>query len=151
LNVDFTIDQEKLMNNPYVQKCLSLQAALGSTPSPYHRSPSSAVAWFTIQLRETSILFAYFCYCTKNGEMESYDAGRRGFSTKSDPITRTNDCVSTEILRIILGNVKWALDFAKYLIDHLFELAEDLHSQPSEPGSAPQACMATACFPCQIE
>ena len=51
---------------------------------------------------------------------------------------------SLEILKIILGNVRWALDLAKYLVDDLFELAENFNKQPSETSSGTQACM---CYP----
>ncbi|KAI1928152.1 Mediator of RNA polymerase II transcription subunit 16 [Ophidiomyces ophidiicola] len=101
LNVDFTIEQDKLMNNPYIQKCFSMQAALGFEGSYQTRPIHASVPWFTLQLRQISILLAYFLHFNKSG---------------SDP-----ECYEPDILRMILGNVKWALDLAKYLVDDLFE------------------------------
>jgi len=72
-----------------------------------------------LNLRHISILFAYFFHITKSGkEAESYDP---------------------DVLRMILGNVKWALDLAKYLIDDLFEMADNLENIPTDPNSFSQS------------
>ena len=42
---------------------------------------------------------------------------------------------------MILGNVRWALDLAKYLIDDLFELADNFENVPADPNSLQQSCM----------
>ncbi|KJF61295.1 RNA polymerase II Mediator complex subunit Sin4, variant 1 [Coccidioides immitis RS] len=110
VNADFTIEQDKLMNNPYIQKCFSMQAALGFNGRLEQRNLAAAIPWFTLQLRQISILFAYFLHFNKSG---------------SD-----SECHEPDILRMVLGNVRWALDLAKYLIDDLFEIASsfDKHS-----------------------
>lgn len=75
MNVDYTLEQDKLMNNPYIQKSLSMQAAFGF-PSKYDTRPlAAAVAWITLQLRQTSILLAYFHFNKGGSEAECYDAG----------------------------------------------------------------------------
>jgi mediator of RNA polymerase II transcription subunit 16 len=40
---------------------------------------------------------------------------------------------------MILGNVKWALDLAKYLIDDLFEIADNLENILTDPNSLSQS------------
>ena len=76
-NVDFTTEQDKLMNNPFVQKCLSMQAVLGFNTRYAPRGLAAAVPWATLNLRHISILFAYFFHVTKTGkETESHDPGK---------------------------------------------------------------------------
>ncbi|KAL1954471.1 hypothetical protein VTO42DRAFT_1147 [Malbranchea cinnamomea] len=116
INLDFTAEQDKLMNNPFIQKCLSLQGALGSdSSSPHRRSLSSAVPWYTLQLRQLSVLLAYCCHFTKSGGLECYEP---------------------EILKLVTGNIKWALDFINYLVDELFDVADNIVNQGSEVGNS---------------
>ncbi|KAK2742596.1 mediator complex subunit [Myotisia sp. PD_48] len=117
MNVDFTVEQEKLMNNSHILKCFSTQAALGFKDRIHGRDLAAAVPWVTLQLRQISILLAYFLYHKGGGESECHDP---------------------YILRVLLGNVKWALDLGKYILDDLFELADSFNSQQSslEPGGS---------------
>ncbi|EEP78562.1 predicted protein [Uncinocarpus reesii 1704] len=76
MNTDFTIEQDKLMNNPYIQKCLSMQAALGFNGQFQPRSLTAALSWFILQLRQISILFAYFLHFNKSGsDSECHEPG----------------------------------------------------------------------------
>ncbi|KAM5439122.1 Mediator of RNA polymerase II transcription subunit 16 [Microsporum canis] len=118
MNVDFTVDQDKLMNNPYILKCFSMQAALGFKNQLERRSLPAAIPWLTLQLRQISILLTYYFHLNKaNTEVECHDP---------------------EVLSITLGNVKWALDLAKYLVDDLFEISDNFNSQTGsqESGSS---------------
>ncbi|KAK2809449.1 hypothetical protein FQN49_008613, partial [Arthroderma sp. PD_2] len=117
MNVDFTIEQEKLMNNPYILKCFSMQAALGFKTRLERRNLAAAVPWVTLQLRQISILLTYFHFNKAGAEVECHDP---------------------EVLRITLGNVKWALDLAKYLVDDLFEISDNFssHMNNQESGTS---------------
>src|SRR5215471_14676843 len=76
INVDSTGEQDKHLNNPLLQKCLSMQAALGFKTFFKPRSLAAAVPWVTLNLRQISMLFAYFFHVNKNGrESESYEPG----------------------------------------------------------------------------
>ncbi|KAF3483237.1 uncharacterized protein GIQ15_02561 [Arthroderma uncinatum] len=118
MNVDFTIEQDKLMNNPYILKCFSMQAALGFKTRLERRNLAAAVPWVTLQLRQISILLAYMHFNKAGAESECHDP---------------------EVLRITLGNVKWALDLAKYLVDDLFEISDNFGNQVNsqESGTSP--------------
>lgn len=77
MNVDFMVEQDKLMNNQFIQKCLSMQAVLGFNTRYKPRGLAAAVPWVTLNLRHISILFVYFFHMTKTGkEAESYDPGK---------------------------------------------------------------------------
>ncbi|KAJ5246826.1 Mediator complex subunit Med16 [Penicillium chermesinum] len=104
VNCNFTVEQEKLMSHPYIPRCLSLQAALGFQGRVKPRTLSSAVTWATIQLRHAAVLIAFFFQHGKAGQGEALDP---------------------EILRVILGNTKWALSFASYLLSEVFDLADE--------------------------
>ncbi|OAL70354.1 hypothetical protein A7D00_5320 [Trichophyton violaceum] len=115
LSMNVTVEQDKLMNNPYILKCFSMQAALGFKNRLERRNLAAAVPWLTLQLRQISILLTYILHFNKAGaDVECYDP---------------------ETLRITLGNVKWALDLAKYIVDDLFEISDNLNSQSSSQDS----------------
>ncbi|PGH30262.1 hypothetical protein GX50_06980 [[Emmonsia] crescens] len=104
-SVDFT-EQDKLVNNQSIQKGLSMQAVLGFRSRFQPRAPSSAVPWIILNIRQIMMLVLTFSHYLKSGRD----------STHSEP----------EVLRMILGNVKWILDLAKYLVDDLLEIADTL-------------------------
>ncbi|KAJ5107443.1 Mediator complex subunit Med16 [Penicillium angulare] len=104
VNCNFTVETEKLMTHPYIPRCLSLQAALGFKGKLKRRGLASSVPWTILQLRHAAVLIAYF-----------FQHGNKGQSDASDP----------EILRVILGNIKWVLDFYHYILSELFDLADE--------------------------
>ncbi|KAJ5279815.1 Mediator complex subunit Med16 [Penicillium angulare] len=104
VNCNFTVETEKLMTHPYIPRCLSLQAALGFKGRLKRRGLASSVTWTTLQLRHAAVLIAYF-----------FQHGNKGQSDASDP----------EILRVILGNIKWVLDFSHYILSEVFDLADE--------------------------
>ncbi|OJD18828.1 hypothetical protein AJ78_01160 [Emergomyces pasteurianus Ep9510] len=105
MSVDFT-EQDKLVNNQSIQKGLSMQAVLGFKSRFQPRAPSSAVPWIILNIRQIMMLVLTFSHYLKNGRD----------STPYEP----------EVLRMVLGNVKWILDLAKYLVDGLLEIADTL-------------------------
>lgn len=76
MHVDFTIDQDKLMSNPYIVKCLSVQAAFGFKSSFTRRELPAAVPWIALNLRHISVLVTYFLQYNRAAKgPESHDAG----------------------------------------------------------------------------
>lgn len=74
--MNVTVEQDKLMNNPYILKCFSMQAALGFKNRLERRSLAAAVPWLTLQLRQISILLTYILHFNKAGsDVECYDPG----------------------------------------------------------------------------
>ncbi|KAJ5637510.1 hypothetical protein N7490_007389 [Penicillium lividum] len=104
VNVNWTVETEKLMTHPYIPRCLSLQAALGFKGRLKRRSLSSAVPWAILQLRHAAVLIAYF-----------FQHGNKGQGEAHDP----------EILRVLLGNIKWVLDFIQFILSEAFDLADE--------------------------
>ncbi|KAJ5656015.1 hypothetical protein N7507_007965 [Penicillium longicatenatum] len=104
VNCNFTVETEKLMTHPYIPRCLSLQAALGYKGRLNRRNLSSAVPWAIIQLRHAAVLIAYF-----------FQHGNKGQSEAHDP----------EILQMLLGNIKWVLDFTHFILSEAFDLADE--------------------------
>lgn len=60
VNCNYTVEQDKLLNHPYIPRCLSLQASLGYKGRLKRRTISSSVSFATIQLRHASLVFAYY-------------------------------------------------------------------------------------------
>lgn len=77
INCNFTVEQDKLMNHPYIHRCLSVQAALGFKDKYRPRSFPSAVPWANLQLRHAAVLFAYFFQHNKDKatQNEPHDPG----------------------------------------------------------------------------
>ncbi|PYH92172.1 mediator of RNA polymerase II transcription subunit 16 [Aspergillus ellipticus CBS 707.79] len=108
INCNFTVEQDKLMNHPYIPRCLSIQAALGFNDKHKPRSFASSVSWSILQLRHASILYPFFFQYNKGGiQPEPHDA---------------------DVVRMMLGNTKWALDFSLYILNELFDLADEFES-----------------------
>ncbi|PGG96375.1 hypothetical protein AJ79_09615 [Helicocarpus griseus UAMH5409] len=105
MSVDFT-EQDKLMNNQSIQKGLSMQAVLGFRSRYQPRALTSAVPWAILNIRHIMMLFLTFSHYLKNGRD----------STPYEP----------EVVRMLLGNTKWILDLAKYIVDELFEIADTI-------------------------
>ncbi|KKA16860.1 hypothetical protein T310_9474, partial [Rasamsonia emersonii CBS 393.64] len=123
INCNFTVEQDKLMNHPYIPRCLSLQAALGFKNYHTPRSLPSSVSWAILHLRHASVLFAYFFQYNKGPkETEPHDP---------------------DVLRMVLGNTKWALDFSYYILDELFELAEEFEPVFSDQEAFAQKVKST--------
>ncbi|CRG85078.1 Mediator of RNA polymerase II transcription subunit 16 [Talaromyces islandicus] len=105
IHCNFTTEPDRLMQHHYVPRCLSMQAALGFQNSFTPRSLSSSVAWAILNFRHASVLFVYFLtYSKACKDQEPYDQ---------------------DVLRMVHGNVKWALDLILYVLDDLFQLAQE--------------------------
>lgn len=76
MHVDFTMDQDKLMSNSYIVKCLSIQAALGFKSTFQRRELTSSVPWIALNLRNFSMMVTYFMQFNRGPKgLESHDAG----------------------------------------------------------------------------
>ncbi|GAM41433.1 hypothetical protein TCE0_042r14550 [Talaromyces pinophilus] len=105
INCNFSMEQDKPMQHPYVPRCLSLQAALGFQSFQTPRGLPYSVPWAVLHLRHASLLFAFF------------------FQYSKQP--KENETLDHDVLQMVYGNTKWALDFTQYLLDDLFALAKE--------------------------
>ncbi|KAE8549529.1 hypothetical protein EYB25_008051 [Talaromyces marneffei] len=105
INCNFSMEQDKPMQHPYVPRCLSLQAALGFQNFQTPRGLPSSVPWAVLHLRHASLLFAFF------------------FQYSKQP--KENETLDHDVLQMVYGNTKWALDFTQYLLNDLFSLAKE--------------------------
>ncbi|KAJ5946495.1 Mediator complex subunit Med16 [Penicillium verhagenii] len=107
VNCNFTVETEKLMTHPYIPRCLSLQTALGFKGRFKRRALPFAVPWAILQLRHAAVLIVYY-----------FQHGKSGQGDPNDP----------EILRVLMGNIKWVLDFTHFVLSEVFDLADDFES-----------------------
>ncbi|KAG2022076.1 hypothetical protein GB937_004170 [Aspergillus fischeri] len=126
INCNFTVEQDKLMNHPYIPRCLSIQAALGFKNKYTPRSFASSIPWAVLQLRHASVLYAFFFQYNKGGATEPHDP---------------------DVLRMVLGNTKWALDFSFYVLNELFDLADDFESLSGDQEAFTQKLKSTSSLP----
>lgn len=133
INCNFTVEQDKLMNHPYIPRCLSMQAALGFKGRYKPRSLTSAIPWAILHLRHASVLFAYFFQYNKGAQPEPHDPGK--FEQRNLSL---NFLTATDVLRLVLGNTKWTLDFLHYILNELFGLADEFESVFSDQGAFTQ-------------
>ncbi|KAF7719404.1 Uncharacterized protein PECH_004899 [Penicillium ucsense] len=107
VNCNFTVEQDKLLTHAYIPRALSLQASLGFRGKNRRRSMPSAIAWAVLQMRHSSVLYAAYFQNTKNVPAEQNDSG---------------------ILHALLGNTKWTLGLSHYILNEIFDLADDFES-----------------------
>ncbi|KAK4862286.1 hypothetical protein LT330_003424 [Penicillium expansum] len=129
INCNFTAEQDKLMSHPYIPRCLSLQAGLGFRGRLKRRNLSSAVPWASLQLRHASVLFAYFFQYNKGGQTESHDP---------------------DVLRMVLGNTKWTLDFSHFLLNEIFDMADEFEDVFNDPEAFTQKLKNSSSLPLLI-
>jgi len=127
INCNFTVEQDKLMNHPYIPRCLSLQAALGFRDRYKPRIFTSAVPWAILHLRHGAVLFAYFFQYIKSTQTDPHDSGK--FVSLSLPC---NMLIFADVLRMVLGNTRWVLDFSQYILNEVFDLADEFESVLSD-------------------
>lgn len=125
------------MSHPYIPRCLSLQAGLGFKGRLKRRNLSSAVPWASLQLRHASVLFAYFFQYNKGGQTESHDPGE----FKENPFYRDPLLIETkDVLRMVLGNTKWTLDFSHFLLSEIFDMADEFEDVFNDSEAFTQKC-----------
>ncbi|KAI9368032.1 mediator complex, subunit Med16 [Aspergillus egyptiacus] len=127
INCNFTTEQDKLMNHPYIPRALSIQAALGFKNKYKARNIASAVPWAILQLRQAAIIYPFFFQYNKQGQS----------TEPHDP----------DVLRIVLGNTKWALDFCLYIMNEVFELADEFAGVSPDQESFNQKLKTTTSLP----
>ncbi|KAJ5714011.1 Mediator complex subunit Med16 [Penicillium malachiteum] len=113
INCNFTVETDQLLKHQYIPRCLGLQAAMGFRGRLQPRSLPSAVPWAIIQLRHAAILILYF-----------FQHGNKVQSEVHDP----------EVLKVILGNIKWVLDFSHWILSEMFDLADEFESITDQEG-----------------
>ncbi|KAL2785045.1 mediator of RNA polymerase II transcription subunit 16 [Aspergillus keveii] len=127
INCNFTTEQDKLMNHPYIPRALSIQAALSFTGKYKSRVITSAVPWAILQLRQAAFIYPFFF---------QYNKGVQA-AEPHDP----------DVLRMVLGNTRWALDFSLYLLNELFDLADEFESVASDQEAFTQKLKSTTSLP----
>lgn len=119
------------MSHPYIPRCLSLQAALGFKGRLKQRNIASSVPWAILQLRHASVLYAYFFQYNKVGQTESHDPGQL-YQSRHIYQAFTNQA-TTDVLRMVLGNTKWTLDFSHFILNEIFDLADEFEDVFNDP------------------
>ncbi|KAL4916259.1 mediator of RNA polymerase II transcription subunit 16 [Aspergillus aurantiobrunneus] len=127
INCNFTTEQDKLMNHPYIPRALSIQAALGFQNKYKARKIAANVPWAILQLRQAAILYPFFFQYNKGVQAHE----------PHDP----------DVLRMVFGNTKWVLDFSFYILNELFDLADDFESVSSDQEAFNQKIKSTASVP----
>ncbi|KAL2817830.1 mediator complex, subunit Med16 [Aspergillus granulosus] len=127
INCNFTTEQDKLMNHPYIPRALSIQAALGFTGKFKSRTITSAVPWAILQLRQAAFIYPFFF---------QYNKGVQA-AEPHDP----------DVLRMVLGTTKWALDFSLFILNELFDLADEFESVASDQDAFTQKLKSTTSLP----
>lgn len=124
VNCNYTVEQDKLLNHPYIPRCLSLQAALGYKGRLKRRNITSAVSWATLQLRHASLVFAYYFQNHKGGQGEASDPGELTYLKRYYAIL----IKFIDLLTMILGNARWGLNFSHFILREIIDLADEFES-----------------------
>ncbi|KAI9885287.1 MAG: hypothetical protein M1823_002914 [Watsoniomyces obsoletus] len=113
---DFTSEaqQDKVLRNTSIQRCLSAQDALGRHGG--HRSMSSRVAWTALYLRYISSNLGMLMHAG----IKSVGGGDTEFS-------------KPDTLQSLFGLIRWTVDFVAFITDDLFDV---LHTFLKSPPTA---------------
>lgn len=138
VNIDHSIDAqpEQLFRNQMIQRCLSMQLSLSYQGEGKHRSLPAKVAWTFLNLRYTSLMFAWALKKPSGGpgaENEAKNPGEISLSVQCLAMIRTN--TDPEILRSVLGLVSWSISLMNYIVDELFNLGSALQRHGKIPGT----------------
>ncbi|ERF75168.1 hypothetical protein EPUS_06208 [Endocarpon pusillum Z07020] len=101
---------------PVVARVLSLVASLGHNPSTDQRSEASMLSWLSLNVRSCALTFM--------GILQS--VRQTGGLEWKDP----------EVCELACNNIRWTLDLCKFIVDDLFEMADDnisLHNSEKQP------------------
>lgn len=62
-----------------------------------------------------------------------------------------NSMSHIDVLRMMLGNTRWALDFSLYILNELFDLADEFESVSADQEAFSQKCWSNPCSEnCQL-
>ena len=124
-DADFTTELGS-SSKPIVARALNLTASLGHDPSTNQRTLASMLSWLSLNIR--------FCASTFRRIWSSVN--QNGGVEWKDP----------EVCEIACNNIRWTLDFCKFIVDDLFEMLDHVNNLPSsgpenEPHSATDPLM----------
>jgi len=109
--MDFAVSDspsERLVRNPLLQRCLSLQFALDFQGEKVVRKLPGKLAWATLHLRVASLAFAL-----------TWNSAQRQGRPSGGPAEE----FKPEALQTLLGLVRWFTDIMSMIISDLFDLA----------------------------
>ena len=88
VNLDQSTDpqSDKLLRYPMLQRCLSLQAALGNKSDKEPRSVISKVAWVMMNLRMIALTFAFAFAKSGNAPEGSSELSKPGMCKQLQPV-----------------------------------------------------------------
>lgn len=120
VHVDYSIDpqlQKVLQSNHglTLQRCLSVQAALGYAGGSHRPSLSAILAWTILNVR--SIVMVYM-----------------GFISSRKPGVE-NELSKPETVHVLVGLVSWSMTLISHIVDDLFVLGDFLEDQSDEAGN----------------
>ncbi|KAI5800127.1 mediator complex, subunit Med16 [Geopyxis carbonaria] len=116
LKMDFAAESpsERLIRNPLLQRCLSLQYALDFHGERVTRRLSGKLAWAVLHLRVASLAFALSGNSGQRGAVQGRAPGTGGPPDDAKP----------EALQTVLGLVQWFMDMMSLIIGDLIELSK---------------------------
>ncbi|MCJ1479591.1 mediator complex subunit [Lambiella insularis] len=131
INLDQSTDpqSEKLLRYPMLQRCLSLQAALGISGDKGTRSITSKVAWALMNLRMFSLTFAF------------------AFAKSGNAADGSGELSKPEVLHGMIGPADWSMTLTDYILDGLFSLNRSIDPAVGFSMSAIRAQVSTTLCP----
>jgi mediator of RNA polymerase II transcription subunit 16 len=131
--MDFAVSEspsERLVRNPLLQRCLSLQFALDFQGEQVKKKLPGKLAWATLHLRVASLAFAL----TWNS------AQRQG---ARPPGSGQPEEFRPEALQTLLGLVRWFMDMMSMIISDLFDLAKKCRGRAGDLAFVREKSMST--------
>ncbi|KAI5283824.1 mediator complex subunit, partial [Ascosphaera acerosa] len=119
---------KEMLSNPYIPRCLSVQAAMDFPSFTRVRALPALLPWLTLNLRHISVIYSYVFRQGKRKDFEYHDHGESTYRRAWLGIYSYSAHLGTAILRIIKGNIAYTLDLMNFIMDELLTLADSLQA-----------------------
>lgn len=107
------------ISKPILARVLSLLASLGHESTATQRGHASMLSWLSLNIRSCALTFMrILSSVNQNGGIEWKDP---------------------EVCEIVCNNIRWTLDLCKFIVDDLFEMADESNLPPASGKGSHQA------------
>ncbi|KAI5788163.1 mediator complex, subunit Med16 [Pyronema domesticum] len=121
LKMDFAVSEspsERLVRNPLLQRCLSLQFALDFQGENTPANLPGKLAWSTLHLRVASLAFGLTWNSAQRHQTNRLSAGE--------------EFKISEALESLKGLVRWFMDMQAFIVSDLFDLAKECQGRTTD-------------------
>lgn len=137
VRVDYSIDpqlQQLLQSNQglTLQRCLSIQTALGYAGGGHPPSLWAILAWTILNIR--SVVMVSMGTMSRKPGVEN-ELSKPGMPKQTEKMCRKTTYFGSETVHVLIGLVSWSMTLISYIVDELFVLEDYLEDNDDGTGN----------------